>query len=62
MIGIALLLLIAGSILAAVVPTLPTADAILVIVISVLALSLVIWALRNGGRWGGWGNSGRMGN
>jgi uncharacterized membrane protein len=61
-IAVAILLVIAGSLLATVVPTLPTADAVAAVVFAVFFLGLVIWVLRSGGGFGGWGDSGRMGN
>jgi cytosine/uracil/thiamine/allantoin permease len=62
--GLVILLVIAGGVLAKVVPSLPTADAVFAVVGAVIVLGFVIWLLsRAGGPFlGGWRNSGRMGN
>jgi hypothetical protein len=54
--GILVLLVMAGGVMAAVAPSLPTADAIFAIVIAVAVLGFVIWLMFLGasGWSGGW--------
>jgi hypothetical protein len=63
-----LLLVAVGAIMTGVVPSLPTADAVVAIVLGVLVVGFAVWLWFRGGgglggaRWGGWGDSGRMGD
>jgi hypothetical protein len=62
-IAIAILFLLAGGALAVVIPTLgSTTDVVVSVVLAVAVLGFVIWVWSRGGWWGGWGDSGRMGN
>jgi hypothetical protein len=63
LVGIAILLVLAGSALAVVIPTLgSTTDVVVTIVIAVVAPGFVIWVASRGGKMGRLGDSGRMGN
>jgi hypothetical protein len=61
-ITLAVLLVVLGGGLAIAVPHLGTLDAVLAIAFFIAIFAFGIWVARRGGRWGGWGNSGRMGN